>query len=297
MRFAFIAVHTPEFHVTTMCRVLQVKKAGYYAWVSRAPSRHAEDDAQLAEAITIIYKKTRRRYGSPRVHEELKAQGHSHSEKRVARIMQEEGLRAKTPRRFRVTTDSNHAYPIAPNALDRRFAVEAGAALDRVWIGDITYLTTREGWLYLAVVLDLASRRVIGWAMRHTLEGALTRDALTMALTSRQPAPGTLHHSDRGGQYAAGDYQDILIEHAMDCSMSRVGNCWDNAVAESFFATLKRELADDADWATRDEARTAVFEYIEVWYNQQRRHSSLGYLSPAEFERQQTRLRELATAA
>jgi len=297
MRFAFIAVHTPEFHVTTMCRVLQVKKAGYYAWVSRAPSRHAEDDAQLAEAITIIYKKTRRRYGSPRVHEELKAQGQLHGEKRVARIMQEEGLRAKTPRRFRVTTDSNHAYPIAPNALDRQFAVEAGAALDRVWIGDITYLTTREGWLYLAVVLDLASRRVIGWAMRHTLEGALTRDALTMALTSRQPAPGTLHHSDRGSQYAAGDYQDILIAHAMDCSMSRVGNCWDNAVAESFFATLKRELADDADWATRDEARTAVFEYIEVWYNQQRRHSSLGYLTPAAFELQQEAMRARATAA
>lgn len=297
MRFAFIAVHTPEFHVTTMCRVLQVKKAGYYAWLGRAPSRHAEDDAQLAEAITIIYKKARRRYGSPRVHEELKAQGHAHGEKRVARIMQEEGLRAKTPRRFRVTTNSNHAYPIAPNVLDRQFAVAPVAASDRVWVGDITYLATREGWLYLAIVLDLASRRVIGWAMRHTLEGALTRDALLMALTGRQPEPGTLSHSDQGSQYAAGDYQDILIAHGMDCSMSRRGNCWDNAVAESFFATLKRELADDADWATRDDARTAVFEYIEVWYNQQRRHSSLGYLSPAAFELQQARMRELTTAA
>ena len=297
MRFAFIAVHTVEFHVTTMCRVLQVKKASYYAWVSRPPSRHTEDDAQLAEAITRIYKTARRRYGSPRVHEELKAQGRSHGEKRVARIMQEEGLRAKPPRRFRVTTDSKHGHPIAPNLLDRQFAVEDGAALDRVWIGDITYLMTREGWLYLAIIIDLASRRVIGWAMRHTLEGALTRDALTMAITSRQPGPGTLHHTDRGSQYAAGDYQDILIEHAMDCSMSRVGNCWDYAVAESFFATLKRELADDADWATRDDARTAVFEYIEVWYNQQRRHSSLGYLTPAAFELQQTRIRELATAA
>jgi len=297
MRFAFIAVHTPEFHVTTMCRVLQVKKAGYYAWLSRPASRHAEDDAQLAEVITLIYTKARRRYGSPRVHEELKAQGYSHGEKRVARIMQEEGLRAKAPRRFRVTTDSKHAHPIAPNLLDRQFAVKDGAGLDRVWIGDITYLTTREGWLYLAIILDLASRRVIGWAMRHTLEGALTRDALLMALTGRRPEPGTLHHTDQGSQYAAGDYQDILIEHAMDCSMSRVGNCWDNAVAESFFATLKRELADDADWATRDDARTAVFEYIEVWYNQQRRHSSLGYLTPAAFELQQTSIRELATAA
>jgi putative transposase len=297
MRFAFIAVHTAEFHVTTMCRVLQVKRAGYYAWVKRPPSERIMDDAQLAETITAIHAKSRRTYGSPRVHEELKAQGQQHGEKRIARIMQEEGLRAKAPRRFRVTTDSNHAHPIAPNVLDRQFAVEEGAPLDRVWLGDITYLSTREGWLYLAIVLDLASRRVIGWAMRHTLEGALTRDALAMALTGRCPGPGTLHHSDRGSQYAAGDYQEMLTAHAMGCSMSRVGDCWDNAVAESFFATLKRELADDADWATRDEARTAVFEYIEVWYNQQRRHSSLGYLSPAAFELQQEVMRELATAA
>jgi putative transposase len=297
MRFAFIAAHTEEFHVTTLCRVLQVKKASYYAWVNRPPSERALEDAELAETIADIHAKSRRTYGSPRVHEELKAQGKEHGEKRIARIMQEEGLRAKAPRRFRVTTDSNHAHPIAPNVLDRQFAVEDGAALDRVWVGDITYLTTREGWLYLAIVLDLASRRVIGWAMRHTLEGALTRDALAMALTGRHPEPGTLHHSDRGSQYAAGDYQDMLIAHAMACSMSRVGNCWDNAVAESFFATLKRELVEDADWATREEARTAVFEYIEVWYNQQRRHSSLGYLSPAAFELQQESMRELSTAA
>jgi putative transposase len=297
MRFTFIAAHTEEFHVTTMCRVLKVKRASYYAWVTRPPSARAMDDAQLAETIKEIHDRSRRTYGSPRVNEELKAQGQQHGEKRVARIMQEEGLRAKAPRQFRVTTDSNHAHPIAPNVLDRQFAVADGAALDRVWVGDITYLATREGWLYLAIVLDLASRRVIGWAMRHTLEGALTRDALTMALTGRQPGPGTLHHSDRGSQYAAGDYQDVLIAHGMDCSMSRVGNCWDNAVAESFFATLKRELADDADWATREAARTAVFEYIEVWYNQQRRHSSLGYVSPAAFELQQEAMRELTTAA
>ncbi len=296
MRFTFIAGHTPEFHVTTMCRVLLVSKAGYYAWVQRPPSAHDVDDAQLAEAITEIHRASRRTYGSPRVHEELKAQGQQHGEKRVARIMHEEGLRAKTPRRFQVTTDSNHTHPIAPNTLDRQFAVE-DTAPDRVWVGDITYLTTRDGWLYLAIVLDLASRRVIGWAMRHTLEGALTRDALTMALTDRCPGPGVLHHSDQGSQYAAADYQDMLTAQGMECSMSRVGNCWDNAVAESFFATLKRELADDADWATRDEARTAVFEYIEVWYNQQRRHSSLGYLSPAAYERQQENIKELTTAA
>jgi putative transposase len=297
MRFAFIAVHTAEFHVTTMCRVLQVKRAGYYAWVSRPPSERAMEDARLAETIKGIHDKSRRTYGSPRVHEELKAQGQQHGEKRIARLMQEEGLRAKTPRRFRVTTDSDHPHPIAPNVLGRQFAVADGAALDRVWVGDITYLTTREGWLYLAIVLDLASRRVIGWAMRHTLEGALTRDALAMALLGRRPAPGTLHHSDRGSQYAAGDYQEMLTAYGMDCSMSRVGDCWDNAVAESFFATLKRELADAADWATREDARTAVFEYIEVWYNQQRRHSSLGYLSPVAFELQQANMRELKPAA
>jgi len=154
------------------------------------------------------------------------------------------------------------------------------------WVGDITYLTTRDGWLYLAVVLDLASRRVIGWAMRHTLAGELTRDALTRALRGRRPAPGTLHHTDRGSQYAAGAYQTLLTDHQMVCSMSGIGDCWDNAVAESFFATLKRELSDRADWHTRDEARTAVFEYIEVWYNQQRRHSSLGYQSPLDYEQQ-----------
>jgi putative transposase len=239
MRFTFIAAHTEEFHVTTMCRVLKVKRAGYYAWVSRPPSARAMDDAQLAETIKDIHDTSRRTYGSPRVQEELKAQGQQHGEKRVARIMREEGLRAKTPRRFRVTTDSNHAHPIAPNVLDRQFAVAEGAALDRVWVGDITYLTTREGWLYLAIVLDLSSRRVIGWAMRHTLEGALTRDALTMALTGRQPESGVLHHSDRGSQYAAGDYQDVLIAHGMGCSMSRVGNRWDNAVAESFFCDAR----------------------------------------------------------
>ena len=241
----------------------------------------------MAEEIRSIHQTSRRTYGSPRVHEELKAQGKRHGEKRIARLMRDSGIRAKTRRRFRVTTDSRHGHPVAPNQLDRQFAVARGEAPNRVWVGDITYLPTREGWLYLAVVLDLGSRRVIGWAMRHTLDGALTRDALTMALISRQPGRGVLHHTDRGSQYAAGDYRALLTAHGMECSMSRVGDCWDNAVAESFFATLKRELADDCDWQKRDEARTAVFEYIEVWYNRQRRHSSLGYLSPAAYELQQ----------
>jgi putative transposase len=290
MRFAFILDHATEFHVTTMCRVLTVSKAGYYAWVTRPPSARANADAQLADEIRAIHQRSRGTYGSPRVYKELKkrkAPGQQPNEKRVARIMHEAGIRAKTPRRFRVTTDSAHAHPIAPNTLQREFAVEpVAAALDCVWIADITYLWTTAGWLYLAVVLDLASRRVIGWAMRHTLEGELTLEALQMALTGRRPPPGVLHHSDRGTQYAAGAYRARLAAHGMDCSMSRVGDCWDNAVAESFFATLKRELADGAEWATRDEARTAVFEYIEVWYNRQRLHSTLGYTSPVEYEAQ-----------
>ena len=296
MKFAFIQAHAEQHHIVTMCRVLAVSKAGYYAWAKRPPSARAEEDAQLATEIKAIHRQSRRTYGSPRVHEELKAQGQPHGEKRIARIMREKGIRAKAPRRFRRTTDSNHAHPIAPNVLDRQFAVESVAA-DQVWVGDITYLATRDGFLYLAVVLDLASRRVIGWAMRHTLEGALTREALAMALMTRQPGPGVLHHTDRGSQYAAGEYRALLTAHGMRCSMSRVGDCWDNAVAESFFATLKRELADDADWSTLDDARTAVFEYIEVWYNRQRRHSSLGYLSPVAYELQLQTMRDLKAAA
>jgi len=297
MRFAFVQTHGDEHHVTTLCRVLQVSKAGYYAWVTRLPSEHATADEQLAETIRQVHKQSRGTYGSPRVQEKLKGKGQRHSRKRIARLMRKQGLRAKTPRRYRRTTDSNHAHPVAPNTLDRQFAVEQVAAPDRVWVSDITYLATREGWLYLAVVLDLASRRVIGWAMRHTLEGALTRAALTMALAGRQPGPGVLHHSDRGSQYAAGDYRALLSAHEMVCSMSRLGDCWDNAVAESFFATLKRELVDDADWMTRDDGRTAVFEFIEVWYNRERLHSSLGYLSPVAYELQFAAQHELAKAA
>jgi transposase InsO family protein len=197
--------------------------------------------------------------------------------------MRAEGLRAKTTRRFRVTTQSDHAHPVAPNVLARRFDE---ARPDRVWVADLTYLRTREGWLYLAVVLDLGTRAVVGWAMRHTLERGLALDALEMAVRRRRPAPGVLHHADRGSQYACRDYRAQLAAHHMTCSMSRKGDCWDNAVAESFFATLKRELADGAGWATRDDARTAVFRYIETWYNRRRRHSALGYVSPAQYERQ-----------
>ena len=200
MRFAFILDHAGEYHITTMCRVLTVSKAGYYAWVNRPPSARVAADATLAAEIRVIHATSRGTYGSPRVQEELKAQGKPHGVNRVARIMQGEGIRGKTKRRFVVTTDSTHAHPTAPNTLNRKFDVDDAGGQDRVWIGDITYLATREGWLYLAIVMDLASRRIIGWAMRHTLEGELTREALTMALTSRQPGLGVLHHADRGSQ-------------------------------------------------------------------------------------------------
>lgn len=288
MRFAFIQAHAEQFHVVTMCRVLAVSKAGYYAWVTRAPSARARQDAALTATLRELFHRKHRRYGSPRLHVELVARDQRHGEKRVARLMREAGLRAKARRAFRGTTDSAHTLPVAPNVLARQFAVADTLArgLDHAWVGDITYLPTGEGWLYLAVVLALGSRRVIGWAMQHTIDARLTETALRMALGARRPVAGGLHHSDRGSQYAAHGYQALLAAHGMTCSMSRPGNCWDNAVVESFFATLKRELVDDADWATRDEARTAVFEFIEVWYNRERRHSSLGYLSPVAYERQ-----------
>jgi transposase InsO family protein len=287
MRFACIATHAQEYRITTMCRVLQVSKAGYYAWVQRPQSARGVEDAALLTRIETVFAASHQTYGSPRVHAELLATGDAPSVHGVARVMRAAGLRATRPRRFQVTTDSNHPDPIAPNVLARAFAVEAVPALNRVRIGDITYITTLDGWLYLAVVIDLRSRRVIGWAMRHTLEGAITRDALTMALEDRRPAAGCLSHSDRASQYAAHDYQAILAAHGMIPSMSRTGDCWNNAVAESFFATLKRELVD----------RAAIFTYIKSWYNRHRRHSSLGYVSPIDYELQQTSLPPSSRAA
>ncbi len=269
-----------------MCHVLGVSRSGFYAARQRGLRQHERADQRLRVEIRAIHWASKRRYGSPRVHEELKAQGIRCGRKRVARLMREEGLQAKRRKRFRATTNSAHAYPVADNLLARRFAVEKIEATDRVWIGDITYVPTREGWLYLAVVLDLASRRVVGWAMKTTLEASLATDALTMALWRRRPNSELLHHSDRGVQYAAGEYQALLAEQGITCSMSRKGNCWDNAVAESFFATLEWELINESDWHTHQEAKGALFEYLEVWYNQKRRHSTLGYKSPAEYEAQ-----------
>ena len=269
-----------------MCRVLGVSRSGFYAWINRPLSERAQEDQRLLVHVRVAHERSRGTYGSPRVHQDLLEQGEQTSEKRVARLMREDGLQAKQPRRFRMTTNSQHLYPVADNVLDRQFAPEQAAEPDRVWVADITNVPTREGWLYLAVVLDLATRLVVGWSMCTSLDRSLVLRALRMALERRQPKPGLLHHSDRGVQYACEEHRALLAAHGIVASMSRKGNCWDNAVAESFFTTLERELIDDADWHTRDQARNDIFDYIEIWYNRQRRHSSLGYLSPARYEEQ-----------
>ena len=245
--------------------------------------------SQSNRALTIeikrIHDESKRTYGSPRVYKELRAMGHRCSRKRVARLMRVSDLKAKQKKRFKVTTNSKHSFPVAENHLNRQFKPKDK---NQVWAADITYLWTEQGWLYLAVVLDLFSRRVIGWSMQPTMERGLVITALKMALASRRPGNGLMHHSDRGSQYASGDYQRILAETGIVCSMSRKGNCWDNAVVESFFATLKTELVYHKRYRTRDEARMDIFEYIETWYNQKRRHSSLDYLSPINYESMMT---------
>lgn len=286
MRCAVIARHRDEFPVRLMCRVLDVSVSGFYAFLRRPLSWRRVIDEVLLAQVRIAFMASGDTYGAPRVLQELQAEGLPTSQKRVARLMREAGLRAR-PRRARrlSTTDSNHTEPIAPNLLARQFDVN-GVTLNQVWVGDITYLPTREGPLYLAAVLDLGSRRCVGWAMRDTMEVELVLAALRAARATRQPAPGAIFHSDRGSQYASGPYRAELAEHGMRASMSRKGNCYDNAVVESFFSTLEFELVMMADWHTREEARTAVFEYIETWYNPKRRHSTLGYLSPTAYEAQ-----------
>lgn len=281
MRYACIDQHRQEFEVRLMCRVLDVSRSGFYAW-QNGPSQKQRRDQRLRSLIRIVHRTSKRRYGSPRVHAELKAQGERCSQKRVARLMREEGLFAVAKRRFRTTTTSDPTHSVAENLLDRQFTVERP---NQVWVSDITYIPTREGWLYLAVVIDLFSRSVVGWAMECTLEARLATAALEMALGRRGTAgDGLLHHSDRGVQYTCGAYQSLLEAYGIRCSMSRRGNCWDNAVAESFFATLEKELIQESYWHRREQARRAIFDFVEIWYNRQRRHSSLGYRTPAEFE-------------
>ncbi len=286
MRFGFIQAEKAGYPLALMCRVLEVSRSGFYAWRKRSASPRAVEDQRLALEVRAIYAESRRSYGSPRVHMELRDRGRRLGRKRVARLMRAAGLRARGFRRFRCTTDSGHGMAIRGNLLARRFAV---AQPNFGWVADITYLWTLEGWLYLAVILDLFSRRVVGWSMSERLEKQLALDALSTALAERQPRGGLIHHSDRGSQYASHEYQELLARHALQSSMSRRANCWDNAVAESFFATLKLELVYQTRWSTRAQARSEVFEYIEIFYNRQRRHSALGYLCPNDFERRQQR--------
>ena len=281
MRYRAIRDHADRFAIRLMCRALKVAPAGYYAWGKRPASQRAQANRALLAEIRVIHAQSRRTYGSPSIFDALQKRGLRVGEKRVARVMREACIRAKTVKKWRATTDSSHPLPVADNALDRQFAVTAPNC---VWAGDITYVWTDEGWLYLAAVLDLYSRAVIGWAMGPRLTADLARAALTMALWRRKPKPGLLHHSDRGVQYASLGYQRALADAGLRCSMSRKGNCWDNAVVESFFGTLKKELIHDQRYPTRDAAKQDIFEWIEVFYNRQRRHSTLGYRSPAKFE-------------
>ncbi len=282
LKYQFVAAHASMYPVTVLCWVLGLTRSGYYAWRQRRPSAHTQRDQQHTQQISAIFGASRQTYGSPRVHAELRAQGVRCGRKRVARLMRHAQLRARRRRRIVRTTDSRHDQPIAPNVLARSFAVDAP---NRVWLADITYLPMREGWLYLAVVLDLYAWRVVGWSMQPTPEHSLVLAALQHAIDGRQPPPGLLHHSDRGSQYASREYQAVL-RHAQLCgSMSGRGNCYDNAPMESFFATLKAELPVVV-FDSHAAARSAVFDYIERFYNRQRRHSALAYLSPAAYEQQ-----------
>ncbi len=281
MKFAFVSQEKVAFPIAVLCRLLDVSTSGYYASCGRPRSSRARRDEELAERVAAAHLGSKRRYGSPRVHAELKAAGERVGRKRVARIMRENKLAARKRRRFRATTDSKHGFPIAPNMLERDFTANAP---NQAWVTDITFLWTAEGWLYLAAILDLFSRRVVGWATSQNVDRHLALAALDKALTLRRPGRGLVHHSDRGSTYASHEYRKALESREIACSMSRKGDCWDNAVAESFFASLKRELQEIDDLESRAGATHYVAEYIDGFYNLQRRHSAINYKSPIEFE-------------
>ncbi|TPG35584.1 IS3 family transposase [Roseomonas nepalensis] len=281
MRFRFIEDHREMFLVRVMCSVLEVSASGYYAWRGRSESIRSQANQALLGDIRRVHAESRRRYGSPRVHAALQAEGQRVGRNRVARLMRQHGIGVRTKRHFRVTTDSKHSFPVAPNLLNRQFTASGP---NRVWLADMTYIPTGEGWVYLAVVLDLFSRKVVGWAMRETMAQELTIAALQMAITNRRPGPELLLHSDRGSQYAAHDYRRLLAKHGMLCSMSRKGDCWDNAPMESFFGSLKTELEEDGPFLNRQVARSVLFAFIESFYNRQRLHSAIGYKTPADME-------------
>lgn len=284
MKYAWIKQHTPEFPVDSMCRFMQVSRSAYYAWLHRPQTTIEKDDIELTTIIHAVFNKSRATYGTRRIKKELFDRNRTVSRRRISRLMDKANLACKTKRKFKATTDSKHDKPISPNLLDREFNVNQP---DQVYAGDITYIHTQEGWLYLAVVIDLYSRQVVGWSMAEHMRAKLVNDALLMALWKRKPAKGLLWHSDRGSQYASDSHRALIKEFGIRQSMSRKGNCWDNAVSESFFHTLKTELINHETYQTRSTAKQAVFEYIEVFYNRERRHSANSYLSPVDYELQQ----------
>jgi len=290
MRFQFIKDHQDEFPVTRMCQELEVSSSGYYAWRHRPPSAREMANEELCKKIEAVYNDSDGTYGSPRIYRELKAQGVSCSENRVARLMKLRRLRAKQVRRYKSTTKRNKKHRVAPNLLKRDFAADRP---DRKWLSDITYIPTQEGWLYLAAILDLYSRRIVGWAMSARMTSDLTLAALRMAIQQRRPTAGLIHHSDQGSQYTDQAYQDLLKAHGVQPSMNGVGTWYDNAPMESFFGTLKGERVHHRVYRTRDEARLDLFYYIEAFYNRRRRHSSLDYLSPEAYEQLYDKRHEL----
>ena len=281
MRYSFIREHRQQFRLAALCRVLRVSKSGYFAWRKRPESPRRRANRALMARIKAAHERSRGIYGRRRIHAQLRRDGVACSPNRVGRLMRSHGICGLRRRKFKATTNSRHSFPVAPNLLARDFTA---TALDQVWVSDITYLGCEEGWEYLATVMDLCSRRIVGWAMQSTLDRSLTLNALEMAIAQRRPGPGLIHHSDRGVQYACGDYQSALNQQQMIPSMSRKGDCWDNAPGESLFGTLKCELGLHGFRPSREQAHRKVFEYIEVFYNRQRLHSSLGYQTPAEFE-------------
>jgi len=281
VRYAWIDAQTKQYALAELCAALEVSVSGFRAWKrGGTPQRKRLTANQTLAMIRAIHAEFKGAYGSPRIVRELRQRGYTASKERVERLMREHGIHARHKRRYRVTTDSKHSLPIAPNLLDRNFTP---AAPNQVWTADITYLWTDEGWLYLAVVLDLFNREVIGWSLKPRMTADLATDALTMAWFRRRPAPGVLHHSDRGSQYASKAYQDKLAEFGMTCSMSRKGNCWDNSPTESWFNSFKNERYHGVHYTTQAEMKAASFEYIEVFYNRKRQHSTLGYKSPVQF--------------
>lgn len=282
MKYAAIRQHVGAYPVTLMCRVLGVKRSGYYAWCKRPESIWSRNRRTLANVIQRIFERKREVYGSPRIRDELRDEGCRHSKNHVAKVMKEAGLVAKAGRqRFKRTTNSEHREPVFPNLLERNFRV---ASANAAWVSDITYLWTAEGWMYLCVFIDLYSRQVVGWSLRDRLGSELVTEALQMAIGRRQPKAGLIVHSDRGFQYASRTFRKLLAKHSIRGSMSRKGDCWDNAVAESFFGTLKQEHVPKPGFLSKLQARTSVFEYIEVFYNRERKHSTLGNRTPVEFE-------------